>query len=390
MEKVNKIIKKTYFSIAILVIVSILNDCLANNKDSLLFEILLTKKMYKEAGLSEKPIHSVDVSKSQLISISTSNQFCLVGWGGIKTVGKKTWGTVSSFAITPEGLLMAIRNDELCYMDSVGNLIKLYKLPHQNMRITAGKYLMYIYDNNNTKEKKAVYAISHGGKYTKLFEISESINSLAETSNGIYLTCQNSILKYEFKTKSLKPVVFLKNNREIKSLTIDTLNNRIYFSTDSIIYTYKDSSSSVVSDKISGTLKYFGDGLIVFNAENQTLIRITGLENRLNKKLAYTNTNRINSNSSQTINIPSTHTTSINKNKPIMQNEVEKETLTNDNIKKMVKSKLSDELIINVIKTSNVNFDLNVEAMIDLSNQGVSSAVILEMKNAMDKKTGNK
>lgn len=73
-----------------------------------------------------------------------------------------------------------------------------------------------------------------------------------------------------------------------------------------------------------------------------------------------------------------------------MQNEVEKETLTNDNIKKMVKSKLSDELIINVIKTSNVNFDLNVEAMIDLSNQGVSSAVILEMKNAMDKKTGNK
>jgi hypothetical protein len=48
-----------------------------------------------------------------------------------------------------------------------------------------------------------------------------------------------------------------------------------------------------------------------------------------------------------------------------------------------VKNELSDELIISIINHSEVDFNLNVDSMIDLSNQGVTSKVILAMKQAM-------
>ena len=67
-----------------------------------------------------------------------------------------------------------------------------------------------------------------------------------------------------------------------------------------------------------------------------------------------------------------------------------KEILNNQDIVKMVKAKVSNNLIISIIKTSEANFDLKIESIIFLSNQGVSSDIITEMKNAMDKKSGNK
>jgi hypothetical protein len=51
-----------------------------------------------------------------------------------------------------------------------------------------------------------------------------------------------------------------------------------------------------------------------------------------------------------------------------------------------VKSKLSDDLIIKLINGNEVNFDLGVDATIELANQGVSNAVILAMRMAMRKK----
>lgn len=58
------------------------------------------------------------------------------------------------------------------------------------------------------------------------------------------------------------------------------------------------------------------------------------------------------------------------------------ETLTNTTIIKMVKGKLSDELIIDEINSSKVNFDLGNDAIIALSNANVSEKVILAMKAA--------
>jgi precorrin-3B methylase len=63
------------------------------------------------------------------------------------------------------------------------------------------------------------------------------------------------------------------------------------------------------------------------------------------------------------------------------------DTLTNLSIINMVEANLTDDFIINLINKSQVNFQVNVDAMIELSAHNVSSAVISAMKTAMRKKT---
>ena len=58
------------------------------------------------------------------------------------------------------------------------------------------------------------------------------------------------------------------------------------------------------------------------------------------------------------------------------------DALTNTTIIKMVKGKLSDELIIDEINSSKVNFDLNIESLTVLSNANVSEKVIQAMRTA--------
>ena len=168
---------------------------------------------------------------------------------------------------------------------------------------------------------------------------------------------------YNLKENDLKAVVTLKDDKEIKSISVDTLSNMIFLSSENAIYAFKDSCMINITDKFVGMLKYFKEGLIVFNAEKKFLIRITGIENEISSKINELKSVGI---KKQTIN-----------------------ALTNTSIINMVKEKLSDELIINIIKSSNVDFNVSVDSMINLSNNNVSSAVIKEMKNAMKKKTTN-
>jgi len=63
----------------------------------------------------------------------------------------------------------------------------------------------------------------------------------------------------------------------------------------------------------------------------------------------------------------------------------EKVALTNSTILKMVKAKLSEELIIDEIKNSTTRFNISPDSILFLVNNKVSDAVIREMKNV----TGN-
>ena len=127
-----------------------------------------------------------------------------------------------------------------------------------------------------------------------------------------------------------------------------------------MIYAIKDSSAALVTDKFGGILRFFNDGLIVFNPEKKFLIRIVGLEGKI-------------------ASIKQPMKTAANDKQTV-------DALINTSIIDIVKQKLSDGLIINIINRSSVNFNLSVDSMIYLSSQNVSSAVIMAMKNAMKSK----
>ncbi|NTW33327.1 MAG: hypothetical protein HGB12_12015, partial [Bacteroidetes bacterium] len=235
---------------------------------------------------------------------------------------------------------------------SLGNLNTLHELPSNGMGITAGKDLMYIYNRVKNKTKHALYTLHKGGIYNELFKVSAPIQSVVEMNQLILFSMGNTLFSFNPKNEELKALTALQKDKEINSITVDTTNNRIYFSSDSVVYAVNDSSKVIITNQFGGIIRFFDNGLIVFNPEKKFLIRILGIEEKLQSRIK----------------------------------EMKNETLTNTNIIKMVKAKLSDDLIIDVINSSNVDFNINPDSMIYLSNQNVSSEVIMAMKNAMKNK----
>lgn len=328
--------------------------------DSLRVEILLNSKMLGDIKLNDKFINALDVTADRLILLSTTNQYYLLGWGGIVPLGDKISGNISSFAFTSDNLLMTVRNNELCRFDSLGHLIKLYKLPGAGMGLCAGKNVMYLYDQNRGKTNYALYVIVKGGKYSKLIEVPSPIKSVFETNNSVLFATENGIFDYNLKSKSLKAIAALPKDKQVNSIAEDTLNRRVYFSTDSAVYAVKDSHPALITNKFGGTLRYFNNGLIIFVPEKQLVIRMAGIEHVLASK---TTPAGITSSAKQAL-----------------------EALNNESIINLVKEQLSDDLIIKIINKSETNFDVSINAMIELSSHNVSSAVISAMKTAMKKK----
>lgn len=332
------------------------------NNDSLRYEILMSSRLLNDLKINTSLTGSFDITSKELILLSSDNQFYLLGWGAIASFGKITEPYIESFSFTPDSLLMVIRNNELCYMDSSGNLSGMFKLPSQRMGITAGKNVMYLYDRNVAKDKNALYILARGGKYVKLFEVPKPIYSVVEYENFLFFATENAIFKFNLNSKELKAIATLPGNQYIKSVTVDPSAGNVYFSTDDMICTIKDNSVFVITDKLGGTLRYFR-GLIVYNNGSKLMMRIVGLE-----KAIVTNP------------LPVDH--SPEKDQKI-------EVLDNSTIIDLVDSGLSEALIINIIKNTRVNFNLSIDEMIHLSDQNVPSAVILAMKQAMEKQISN-
>jgi hypothetical protein len=250
---------------------------LPNKADSLHYEILMSSKMLDSIHFNQKFIKYVDITSHRLVLLSTSDQFYLLGWGGIVPLGKKITGKIYSYAITPDGLLMAVNNDRLCVFDSLGNLSTLYKLPREEMGISSGKYGMFIYDQNNDHQINMLYVLAKGGKFAHLFGLSTPIHSVVEMTDSILFASDNAVYRYRFADKKMKILVALAENNPIKSVVVDTSGSRIYFSTEDMVFTMKDSKALLVTDKFGGELKYFNDGLLVFNPGKRILLRIVGL-----------------------------------------------------------------------------------------------------------------
>lgn len=330
-------------------------DAFAAPPDTLHYEILLNRRMLAELKTNPDFVPSVELTSNRLILLSTTDQLYLAGWGGMVPFGKKHQGMISSFAFTPDSALLIVRNNELCSFDSLNNLTALYKLPDEGMGISAGAFVMYVYGRNAYKEKNSLFVITRGALYTKLFDVPAPINSVTEMRDLVLFASGDAVYSYDINTKTLKSLVTVPDKKMVRSVVADTLTNRIFFSTDSAVYTMKDSKVSRITSDLGGALKFHLNGLIVFDPLRKMVVRITGIETAVAEKV------------------------------PVVQEPARSEVLTNATISDLVKARLADEVIINLIKNSRVNFDLSETAIQTLTGQGVSPAVIDAMKNAMKK-----
>ncbi len=250
----------------------------ADKSDSLRFEVLLNQKMLAEDSISIDFITSVEVTSSQLILLSSANRYYLLGWGGIKTSGQVLSDSISAFAYTPDGYLLMVSRNSLCFLDSTGKLDKLHDLPNGNMAISSGENVMYLYDREKNKEKYPLYVLTKGGLFTGIFDMPDPISAVAEIHKTILFSSLNTLFAFDPKTRKLEAMAAIENQKEIISIAINPKSNTIYFASKDAIYALKEHGITLITDKFGGTLKYFNHSLMVFDADKKLLIRIVGFE----------------------------------------------------------------------------------------------------------------
>lgn len=362
-----ELLRKTVFR-SVFVALALNAHCAIYGNDTLRYEILMNKTMLKELNIHEAFTGTLDITANRLLLISSASQFYLVGWGGLVPFGKPVQGNIDAFAFTDDSALMVIRKNELCWFDSESRLSLLYRLPEEGMNITGGDRVMYIYNASGINDKYALYVIAQGGMYSKLLEMPSPISGVMEMGNSLLFSSGSILFDFNLKTRELKAVTVLPADKQIISFTVDKKTGRIYLSAGQEIYALMESGAVLISDDLSGTLRFIEDGLIVFNPEDQTIIRIIGLEDEIT---AGTNMKPAPENISGT-NI-----------KPVSEIRQTVNVLTNSTVIDLVKNNLSDALIISLIRRTKVDFSMTTDDVINLSGKGVSPAVIMEMRQAM-------
>lgn len=353
-----KYMNRTLFAVFFFFSAICLKSQTSISNDSLRYDILLNSKMLESINLTVDFIPSFDITPDDVALLYAPNQFYVLGWGGLLPLGAKIKGDIADFAITPNHLIMTISEDYICRIDSNGNLIKDLKLPNKNMKLSAGKEVMFVMDQNENLEKKSVYLMARGGKYAHLFDTDSPINSLIELNDSLIFASKNGIFSYDYKTKAVRYITSIDENKTIKSISADTTNHIIYFSTNNAIYSYINYKPVIISEQFGGLLKFYKNGLMIFNSENSFFMRIENMNELIIAK-----------------------TKEVKESSKIKKF---KEILTNESIIQFVKDKVSEEQIIYKINNSPIDFKLDVNSMVSLSKQNVSSAIIIAMENAMN------
>ena len=267
----NKYTIKLFF-LLVLSWISVHGTAQQTPKDSIFFEILLDKGMLKPFQ-DVSFIPSIAITPERFILLSSPNQFYILGAGGMLPLSEKTEAPIHSFAKTPDNAIMLVRGSDFCFLDSSGKIVKLFGLPDDNMNISAGKEVLYLYGKNSSTGKDVIYLLFKGGKYVSLLEYPTPIASVLEINGGLFFSSKNKILLVDIASKQVNELLSLPNEKdEIISMGDDYVQGILYFSTNNAVYRVKDGRIELVGD-VGGILKYDGDGLLVFNPGKSMIVR---------------------------------------------------------------------------------------------------------------------
>jgi len=247
--------------------------------NNLRYEILLNQAMLKDSVLAGSLVGCLDISPQRYIALSNGTQMYLLGWGGTTPVGNRSRQAISTFAYTPDGLLLTVQYKDLCYINAEGNWEKLFTLPSPNMSVAAGKEMIYLYDSEENKAKYNAYALAKAGRYKNLFVSPKPIKAICEMGDSIYVAIENGIYSYSPVSNKLTILLALEKEMAVTSLTTDPVNEIIYFTTQTAVYAFRKNSLVMLTKEFPGSgVKHVGNGLLIFNPLSKDIIRIVNME----------------------------------------------------------------------------------------------------------------
>lgn len=244
------------------------------------FGFLLDSVLVDSAKINGTFIPSIDIAPNKSIVLSTQNKLYALGWLGIQSISKSISPSISSFAFTHDSVLMLVVEKDIMIKDTVGIFNSIAKLPVANMGISRGGEVMYLYDRNAIagKTKYAIYALAHGGKYKKLLSSPQPITGVVEMNKQLYIAIGSGIYTINLSNNELQLVAGMQKDMPINSLTVDYVNDIIYFTTSEGIYAWSNNQLAYVTgDFGGGIIQYFDNGILLFNPSTKDLLRITGI-----------------------------------------------------------------------------------------------------------------
>jgi hypothetical protein len=238
--------------------------------------------MLKDSVLYGSLANCLDISPQHFLTLSNGTQMYLLGWGGATPLGNRSKKTISGFSYTSDGLLLTVQYNDLCYINTEGNWEKLFNLPSPNMSITSGKEVIYVYDSEQNMGKYNAYVLAKAGRYKKLFVSPKPIKGICELGDSIYIAIENGIYAYSPQKNKLTLQVVLDKEMAITSFTLDPIKEIFYLSTKTAIYAYRQNSLVMLTkDFPLATVKYFGNGLLIFNPLSKDILRIVNVESSI-------------------------------------------------------------------------------------------------------------
>ena len=245
---------------------------------TLRYEVLLNNRMLGDSIKNRSLTTCLDLSPEKFITISDGSQVYLLGWGGITSIGNKSNQNINSFAYSSDGLLFAVAGNQLCHIGKTGNWKSLVSLPSSQMSISGGKDVMYIYDHSPNNGKYHAYVLAKGGKYRNLFTSPETVNGICELGDSVYIAIASGLYSYSPQTGKLSSLFALEKENVITSLSADTEQLILYFSTATAIYALKNSSLvKITADFPNSIIKFSGTGLLIFNPLEKDILHIVNV-----------------------------------------------------------------------------------------------------------------
>jgi hypothetical protein len=92
-------------------------------------DIFLNETMLKTISTNVKFNQSIDYTKGSYLMLASSNQFYVLGLGGIGAVFERTKNPIDAFSVaTSDSLLLFVSNKSLFQIDTLGKFVK-FRIP---------------------------------------------------------------------------------------------------------------------------------------------------------------------------------------------------------------------------------------------------------------------
>ncbi len=234
-------------------------------------EIILTPAIAEEAKLG-KLLDCVAVTPDGIAVVGDAGHLWLVGAAGARAVNLIKG--LHAFVFTPGGLMIGVRGRELVYLDLTGKLKPFFLLPSEGMNIVPGQGDVMLLYGAEGDDKYGLYMIRPGRRITKILRSPKPITSAAQTGNLILFVAGGALYRVSGKQMEL---VAGELGGGLTSVAVDPTGERIFVSDGQHVFRIDRGTIVPLAGDLGGTLRWYGGGLLVFNASQRILVRLVGL-----------------------------------------------------------------------------------------------------------------